>query len=680
VVPASDDPEPINRSYLSERAAADANSGTAMGTDIKEASAEKSSTLVQLSDSGRGPAFVRKEVKQLEVIQNSNDAADMDIGELRRLSDKALVAVSTEEMAFSEFLHYVFGQILGVNYVLDPAVLSSPEPPVTLSVRDKLSEQRVFELSVKLLEQRDLEVNYQDGIYFVGRADGASADRKVVLAVGNTASDVPNTGSKILQMVPLRFGIRIHISQLLTELVSAKVTPNFQTNTIMIEGDRQEILRALDIIKTLDIPSAKGRHIGLIELIYTQPASLAVDVAKLLQAEGMGVSVGNASEKDGIALLPLESLGAVAVFATSQEQLDRVNYWLSLLDVPGTGTEENYFVYSPENTRAADLVESISSLLGLGLPSSNSNAGQTTGNAPSGARQAIGGDGIKVAVDERSNNLIFVTTAARFNSLRPLLQRLDVLPKQIMLDILIAEVTLKDEFKHGVEWAWQRGEVSLTTQGAFGASGVGGIGMLINGNEGPVTANFIGTNSLVNVISNPTLMILDGHDASITVGSSLSVTGQTTQDPISGQRQTTTSEYRDTGLSVSVTPEVTSDTGVMLTISQSISNALPGVGAGANPDIFTRDLNTVVIAQSGESILLGGLISESASDGGSGAPGLSKIPFLGNLFKARSRGKDRSELIMVVTAKIMSDPKAWQRVKEDFYRQLQGLKPPMSGE
>jgi general secretion pathway protein D len=285
---------------------------------------------------------------------------------------------------------------------------------------------------------------------------------------------------------------------------------------------------------------------------------------------------------------------------------------------------------------------------------------------------------VRVVVDEVSNSLIFLASAAKFNSLRPLLKRMDVLPKQVMLDILIAEVTLKDEFKHGVEWAWRRGEVSLTTEGAFGASSIGGIGVLIAGNEGPITANFIGTNSLVKVLSNPTLMVLDGHDASISVGSSLSVTSETTQDPISGQRQTTSSVYRDTGLSVSVTPEVTSDTSVKLTIDQSISNALPGVGAGANPDIFTRDLSTIVIAQSGQSILLGGLISESDSEGGSGSPGLSKIPLLGNLFKARSRSNDRSELIMVVTAKILSDPAAWQRVKEDFYRQLKGLRLPLA--
>ena len=167
------------------------------------------------------------------------------------------------------------------------------------------------------------------------------------------------------------------------------------------------------------------------------------------------------------------------------------------------------------------------------------------------------------------------------------------------------------------------------------------------------------------------MMVIEGESASFTVGSSISVVGQTTQDPISGQRQTSSSEYRNTGLEVSVTPEVLSGSMIKMIVSESISNTVPGTsGAGANPDIFTRALETVVMAPSGQTIMLAGLISENASTGGSGTPGLSKIPVLGNLFKARSKVSDRSELIILITPKLLKQPSEWERVRDEFESQL----------
>jgi general secretion pathway protein D len=176
------------------------------------------------------------------------------------------------------------------------------------------------------------------------------------------------------------------------------------------------------------------------------------------------------------------------------------------------------------------------------------DSSEETGMAPAQGRTVgANSEGIRMVVDERANALIFYTTGSEYRALKPLLTQLDSLAKQVALDILIAEVTLQDEFKFGVEWALSRSEVNLTTQGAFGAASVGGIGLVINGNEGPLTANSLQTNSLVNVLSNPTLTVRDGVSASINVGSDISVVGATTQDPINGERQTTVSEYRRRG-------------------------------------------------------------------------------------------------------------------------------------
>ena len=170
-------------------------------------------------------------------------------------------------------------------------------------------------------------------------------------------------------------------------------------------------------------------------------------------------------------------------------------------------------------------------------------------------------------------------------------------------------------------------------------------------------------------------MVRDGVSASITVGSSISVVGQTTQDPINGDRQTTSSEYRKTGVDVKITPTVNAAGIVVMEVQQSISNSVPGSsGSGGNPDIFDRAISTEVLAASGQTVMLAGLISESLSAGGSGTPGLSTLPLLGRLFRAQADVTDRTELIMLITPRVLDDVSGWEPIMEDFKRTLTFMK------
>jgi general secretion pathway protein D len=166
--------------------------------------------------------------------------------------------------------------------------------------------------------------------------------------------------------------------------------------------------------------------------------------------------------------------------------------------------------------------------------------------------------------------------------------------------------------------------------------------------------------------------VRDGVSATINVGSDISVIGSTTVDPINGERQTTTSEYRKTGVDISVTPTVNSQGIIVMEVDQTISNSIPSSsGASGNPDIFERSLSTEVVARSGQTVILGGLISANYNQGGSSAPRLGDIPLLGNLFKSSSDSQDRTELVMLITPKLIENLDQWQIVMSDF---KQGLK------
>lgn len=594
------------------------------------------------------------------------------------LSTDDNVSISAEKMPLRDFVHYVFGQLLGVNYVLGGSIEEvgdNPDERVTLSITNSVSSAELFELASQLLDGRGVSLKFANGTYFIYRDGEAGEAPQMVIGIGRDKSSVPKTSQRIMQVIPVKFGIKVTLERTLRTLGKAKITPDFSQSTIFAEGSREEILRVIELIDLLDTPATRGKYIGLVDLTFTEPTDFANEVLPLLENEGIDASVGRPQNRN-LVLVPLKQLGAVAVFATDEFLVDRIRYWSAILDIPSQGDEKQYFIYNPNFSRAVDLNDSISGLLGISQVIDSVGTGSATGNAPSSSRiSGAGIDGIKMVVDEKANAIVFYTTGLKYQTILPLLRKLDVMPKQVMLDIMIAEVSLKDEFKHGVEWAIERGEVNLTTQGAFGATSIGGIGLVINGTEGPLQANFLTTNSLVNVLSNPSMMVRDGTSANINVGSNISVVGQTTQDPINGDRQTTSSEYRKTGVDVSVKVTINAAGIVVMEIQQSISNSVPGsAGSGGNPDIFERSIRTEILAQSGQTVMLGGLISENASAGESGTPLLSKLPVLGGLFKAKTTSSDRTELIMLVTPKVIEDLSEWDVVIQDFRRALLYLK------
>ena len=589
------------------------------------------------------------------------------IGDLKMAADR---------MSVKDFVHYIFGELLNVNYVLGQTLISASQDAegITLSLSNSLSPRALFILVSEILSNRGIDITFDNETFYIHLREETSSKAEVIIAIGGQPSDVPNTVNTIQQVVPLQYGIKISTERVLRSLVDAKITPDFDQSVVFVEGKKKSILRALELIELLDTPATRSKFVGLIKLNFLTPDDFTRDVSVLLNNEGIDVSVSSPNRKN-VVLVPLRQIGAVAIFSVSDVLLNRVLYWASVIDVPSQGSSAQYFVYKPKFSSAVDLGESVGALLGNGVVNqvSNNNAdgdrqARETGNAPAKTRViGNGDDGVRMVVDQRANALIFFTTGGRYRALMPLLTQLDTLPSQVMLDMTIAEVSLKDEFKYGFEWAVSRGEVNLLTQGAFGVSNIGSLGLIIQGNEGPLNANFLNSNSLVNVLSNPTLLVRDGTSASISVGSDISVVGQTTQDPINGERQTTSSEYRKTGVDVTVTPTVNGQGIVSMVIDQTISNSLPSSsGSSGNPDIFERTIATEVLAKSGQTVMLAGLISENFSTGAVGAPWLSHVPLLGNLFKSESDSGNRTELIMLITPRVIVNLDEWELIKEDF--------------
>jgi general secretion pathway protein D len=604
-------------------------------------------------------------------------------------SETETLSVAAEGLAPVRFVHYVFGELLGLNYVVDED-LEAQNGALTLNIQDPLSPKRLMDLTLELLEDNGVSVYVNDGIYFV-KAGVNQAN--TVIGIGRRVEDVPNTSQNVLQIVPVTFGTRITTERTINQLLEIQIIPDSEQNAFFLRGNRSNVIRAMELINLLDTPANRGRHIGLIELTYVDTENFLEQLVKLLASEG--IEAGQSDRKGllkNVELVALPRTGATAVFATSKVLVDRVQYWARVLDRPAKGAGRRYFTFSPRNARAADILESLSGLLGGNAGTALSENNQTseqgpgrnpltgqrmsaTGNAPSNQRvSSVSSENMSIVVDQRSNSLVIYCSGLEYQTLEPLLMKLDILPKQVMLDIVIAEVTLKDEFRLGVEWAIRQNGVNYTTQGAFGATSFAGLALAINEDVGLLNATALASNSLVNVVSNPTLLVRDGVTASINVGSDIAVIGNTSIDPIIGQRQTVATEYRKTGVDVTITPTINATDIVIMDVSQKISNTVPGSsGAAGNPDIFERALNTQVVAKSGQTIMLGGLISEDRSNGDQGIPFLKNLPLIGSLARGQSQTAQKTELIMLITARVIDSPDLWDEINTSFIQGLESL-------
>ncbi|WP_340676892.1 secretin N-terminal domain-containing protein [Paraglaciecola sp.] len=625
-------------------------------------------------------ADTNKSVNQLEILSpyKSNSSEITKSEDLAsRFSDAEIVKVTVDELSLKDFLHYVFGEILDISYILGDD-LQKDSQPVTLNIKDDISKQKLFLLSKELLVQRNYVVRFDDGIFYIHKAEGTGPQGDLAYGYGKSVDDVPNSSLNIVQMVPLSYGLPTSFANSVRTLTKVQASPDFERNTILLEGKRRDILRGLEFINLMDQPQYQGRHIGSYQSSFISVAELMTTLPKLLEQEGLIVNING--RKDGaISLVPLERMATLIIFASEESVVERVSYWANKLDKPAAGSEDQYFVYNPSYARASDLGESISSLInGQASPLNSSTSAQQQNDSQSGANKSKSrivatSDGMNLVVDDRSNSLIFKTTGTQYQNLLPLIKRLDVLPKQIMLEMIIAEVSLTDEFKQGVEFAFNSGNYEVSTERAFFGDGFGGLSYFLQGTKGQLALNLFQSNSLVNIISRPSLVVRDGVRASISVGTDIPVVGSVTTDPVNGSTQSV--EYRKTGVELEVTPTVNAQGYVIMTIKQKISNQVDSGGStsSGNPSLFERTLDTEVVAESGHTIVLGGLISENKSNKDTKVPFFGDIPLFGNLFKAKTRGGDKTELVLMVTPRIIESAEEWQEIKSKFSTELKKI-------
>ena len=433
------------------------------------------------------------------------------------------------------------------------------------------------------------------------------------------------------------------------------------------------------------------------------PGSAAALAPGLRASSGVGAQGGQISSPLSglVRIIPVERLNALVVVTPRSQILGQVETWIRRLDRPMDALEANLFVYPVQNGSAIHMAEMLNALFGgnanqskpgvaagsaptqfsqaplnssVGSSSGSKTASTSMGAAPSMAQPLAGSSGtasptvsqldgnVRVVADEKRNALLIRAPRTEYRRIEQALRELDKAPTQVLIEASIVEVSLTGNLSYGVEWYLQnnlgsghegaallnlrKSDAIGATQPAFSYTVSNGVGTV------RATLNALAEKSQLRVLSNPTVLVLDNHNATIQVGNQQPVKSSTTS---SGTLVTESITYKDTGVMLSVTPSVNAGGLITMDIMQQVTDVGEIDAATQQRNFLTRQIQSKIAVRSGEPVVLGGLIRENATSGSTGVPLLSEIPVLGALFGKNSTNSNRTELLVLLTPRALEN-------------------------
>lgn len=604
------------------------------------------------------------------------------------------VEVNLNGLTIAAFIDEVFGNILKQSYEIDSS-LQQKTDLVTLRIEDNQSPATLAKMAMQVLSRYGIEVvNTGELLRFSLSSNPQAAGSEPPLLVSGTAlPEVPASHRTVFQYVPIRVVDVRSVQRWLTmayEGLGVKIDFDSETNGLVLMGPQPKVQQLVEAIRLFDQSSFQGQNSVSIAPVYLTVKELDEQLAKVLDAQGYKVTRG--ARGGSVILIPLEAAHRVIAFASDGKVLAQVQAWAQELDrAPESADSAGLFVYKMQNTQADEVVGVLNQLFGGGSgsestasaekdPAKNSGVGvfrrldtnDEAGN-PSGS---MGGSvsGMKFVVDKVRNSIIYKGSAAEWARLLIIIKEMDIPPKQVLIQVTIAEVTLSDNSALGIEGFVQEmnlsgAKTSFTTEGNLGDLPASGLFTFVN-SAGDVRARLsaYAAQSRVRLISTPSVLVKSGASASVNVSTQFSVvTGESVTNEVtngsSPTRQTFT--YIEAGTVLTVTPTIHAGNRVELEISQEVSE--PGkIDGSGNPPVSTRSVETVLSLKDGGSVLLGGLIRTKRSDGETYVPILGKLPLLGRLFKADSDNKERTELLVMVVPYVLDDADEAEAITKQF--------------
>ena len=590
--------------------------------------------------------------------------------------------------------------ILRENYIVDPRVGGS----ITLRTANPIPRSA----AMHTLE----EVLRMNGAVMIREADGVF--RIVPTAVagkGNTTPQLADTGKPLpggysIQIVPLKNIGVADMAKILEPLAgeSSSVRPDPLRNLLILSGTQLQLRHMLETIEMFDVDWISGMSVGLFTLQSVDVKTVTGELEKLFGDKNLGPLAG------AVRVVPIERLNALLVVSPQAKYLEQARTWVERLDRPGAGGGgQRLFVYPVQNGKAENLATLLNDTFSKKKESSKTTASATLapGATPAevksakptpaadkeaqpvasakieyGSADSVGlPQDVRVIADKDNNALLILASPADYENIESAIRKLDMPVRQVLVEVTIAQISLTDELKYGLEWYFNKGariDGKLDTGSAGITALVPGFSYSWVSKAGDIGAvlNALATDSRLKIVSSPHITVGDNQTAKIQVGDRVPTISQTqtVASTTSATGIISSIQYTETGVMLSVTPRVNAGGQVTMEINQEVSNATPTTTSGIDsPTIQKRTAESTVTVKSGETVILAGLIKEEKNKSTEGLPLLAKVPLIGGLFGTQKWADNRTELIILITPRVLTDTPDAAAITQEYRKRITGL-------
>ncbi|SDQ38717.1 type II secretion system protein D (GspD) [Pseudoxanthomonas sp. CF385] len=623
----------------------------------------------------------------------------------------------------------ILGDMLGQNYVIAPGVQGT----VTLGTPKPVSPAEALNLLEMVLGWNNARLVYTGGRYNIIPADQALAG-----SVAPRTGPAANARGYEARVVPLRFISASEMKKVLEPYARPNAIVNVDStrNVITLAGTRSELENYLRTVEIFDVDWLSGMSVGVFPLQSGRATRVVADLEKVFGNDSKTPSAGmfrfmplegaNAvlvitpqpayldqiqqwlERIDGagegsrlysyelkyikareLAQRLAEVFGASGGNASSDGRSTGGSGNVSLM--PGTDPVQINDSGMNANTSSVDFGGSSGSGSGGGLGGGSLSLNQRD-NGNGAVTLEVDGARVGVAAVEETNTLLVRASASAWSSIREVVEKLDVMPLQVHIEAQIAEVSLTGDLSYGVNWYLERAMTDnglgpfaeaaaggpsrwSTLAGSIGGvSGAGAVWTLVK-NDAAAVISALDEVSDVRLLQTPSIFVRNNAEATLNVGSRIPISSVTVNPGLGTDNTYSQVQYLDTGVILKVRPRVTKDGMVFLDIVQEVSSPGSEPDANGNVRINTRRFKTEGAVQAGNTVMLAGLISDTATQGSSGIPGLSRLPIIGGLFGKKTTGTERSEVIVLLTPTIVSNPQEANDLTDEYGKRFRALEP-----
>ena len=598
----------------------------------------------------------------------------------------------------------VMGEILKITYIVDPRV----KGVVNIHTSGQITAEDIFPIFQSILRLNGATAVKRDDIYEIVPLSDAKKVRVSPTTIQEPGKPI-SSEKYMIQIIALKYIPAAEVSKMIKPFLSdgAEIIEHPPHNILIICDLASNVNKSLDIIRLFDIDIFAELRVRLYPILNADVSEVAKEMERIFSSFEVSTKSGRGV---GITFTPVTRINSLLVVSSIPNIFDKVEGWLKELDkIPGEGSKPSVFVYYVQNAKAKDLAEVLKEIYVKAKEKKAEKPGAPTEALPRGVKPpsppstppstskeeggAVPEGEINIVVDETNNALVIRAFAGDYKSILETIKKLDIYPKQVLIEVFLAEITLDDSNKFGIEWSrFISSNPPLAQEVIVGkrppadpfSAAMSAVGIRYSivelGGRVAAAINAAAAEDRLNVISSPHIIASHNKEAKIQIGSSQPILTNTYTTTATGTPGVVegTIEYKDIGIILTVTPRVSDGGLVTLEISVESStvntSAIP-LGNLTNVPVFgKKTAKTILSVTEGQTIVIGGLIEESKEVKKTGIPLLSKIPLLGALFGFHEYGKKKTELVLLMTPHVITDHIQSKAVTDEFKERLEGVR------